>query len=183
MLSRVSSTIFMSGRLAPSTAKPTGMPLPSTSRLRLTPRLARSVGLGPVFFPPEGCLGHAAVHAQPRPVDFLQVVVLQQASAPHLQEDAGLDPFLEAVVSGGAGAEDGGVEGFPRRAGAQVEEDGIHAHTVGGPRFAAAEAVGVHMFWEEPFDFLPEVIGDAPGFGTLKCIHREAPRWLGSCPR
>jgi len=149
------------------------MPLPSTSRLRLTPRLARSVGFLPVFFPPEGRLGHAPVHAQPGPVDRLQAVVLQQAHPPHLQKDAGLDPFLEAVVGGGAGAEEGGVEGLPAAAGAQVIEDGIHANAIGGARLAAAEGVGVDVLWEEPLDLLPEVIGDAPGLGALKRVHRE----------
>src|SRR5262245_48455975 len=110
MLPSVSSTIFMSGRLAPSTARPTGTPLPSTSRLRLTPFLARSVGFLPVLFPPEGRLGHAPVHAQPRPVDAPQAVVLEQPRLPQRQEDAGPDPLREAVVGGGAGAEPGGVQ-------------------------------------------------------------------------
>src|SRR5438067_5705666 len=90
MLSSVSPTNFMSWRLAPSTASPTGTPLASTSRLRLTPFLARSVGFGPVFFPPEGGLGHAPVQAQPAPVDALQAVVFQEARLPHLEEDPGV---------------------------------------------------------------------------------------------
>src|SRR5947207_1134007 len=122
MLSMVSRTIFMSGRLAPSTASPTGTPSASTSRLRLTPFLARSVGFLPVFFPPEGRLGHAPVHVQPRPVDALEEVVLQQAGLPELQEDAGRDPLLEAVVGGRAGAELGGVQRLPLAAGAQDVE-------------------------------------------------------------
>src|SRR5262245_54936691 len=130
MLSTVSRTIFMSGRLAPSTARPTGTPRPSTSRLRLTPCLARSVGVLPVFFPPEGRLGHAPVHTQPPPVDALQAVVLQQALLPELEKDAGFDPFLEAVVGGGPGAELGGVEGLPLAAGAQDIEDGIGTNAV-----------------------------------------------------
>src|SRR4051794_18196472 len=110
MLSSVSPTLFMSLRLAPSTASPTGTPLASTRRLRLTPFLARSVGFLPVFFPPEGRLGHAPVHTQPGPVDALQAVVLQKAGLPHLEGDARADVLLEAVVGGGAGAEDGGVQ-------------------------------------------------------------------------
>src|SRR6266853_6019026 len=98
MLSIVWRTIFMSGRLAPSTASPTGMPSPSVSRLRFVPFLARSVGFLPVFFPPEGRLGHAPVHTQPVPVDPLPVVVGHQAVLPQRQKDAGLDPLLEAVV-------------------------------------------------------------------------------------
>src|SRR5262249_44989255 len=107
MLSSVSRAIFRSGRLAPSTASPSGTPLPSRSRLRLTPRLARSVGFLPVFFPPERRLGHAAVHAQPAPVDALEVVVLQQPGLPQRQEHAGGDPLLKAVVRGRTGAEAG----------------------------------------------------------------------------
>src|SRR5690348_5654193 len=87
ILSRVSAASLPSGRLAPATANPTGMPRASTSRLRLTPFLARSVGFLPVFFPPEGRLGHAPVHAQPRPVDPLELVVGQQARFPHRSEE------------------------------------------------------------------------------------------------
>src|SRR5665213_1769609 len=104
MLSRVARVSFMSLRLAPATARPTGMPSASTSRLRLTPFLARSVGFLPVFFPPERCLRHAPVHRQPGPVDSLPVVVSHQARLPHRQKDARLHPLLEAVVGRGAGA-------------------------------------------------------------------------------
>ena len=79
------------------------MPSASTSRLRLTPRLARSVGFLPVFFPPEGGLGHAPIHRQPGPVQPLQAIVFQQALLPELEEDAGLDPLLKAVMGGGTG--------------------------------------------------------------------------------
>src|SRR5205807_3174670 len=98
MLASVSRTSFMSGRLAPSTAKPTGMPSASTSRLRLAPRLPRSVGFLPVFFPPEGRLGQAPVHRDPGPVQALPVVVGHQAGLPEGLEDARRDPFLETVV-------------------------------------------------------------------------------------
>src|ERR1700757_3471765 len=137
MLSSVSPTIFMSLRLAPSTASPTGTPPASTSRLRLTPFLARSVGFLPVFFPPEGRLGHAPVHAQPGPVDAPRVVVFEESRLPQRQEDAVGDPLLEAIMGGGAGAELGGVQGLPLAAGAEHEEDGVHAHAVRGPGPAA----------------------------------------------
>lgn len=97
----------------------------------------------PVFFPPEGCLGHAPVHTQPGPIDALAVLVGQQAVLPEFLEDAGLDPLLKAVVGGGSGAKLGGVQGFPLAAGAQHEEDGLHAETVGFAGPSAAEAVGV----------------------------------------
>src|SRR5215472_16434993 len=132
MLANVSSTIFMSGRLAPSTASPIGMPWPSTSRLRLVPFLARSVGFLPVFFPPEGRLGHAPVHAQPLPVNALQTRVFQQSGLPQRRKDPRSDPLLEAVVRRGPRAELGGVQRFPLAAGAEHEQDGVHADPVGG---------------------------------------------------
>ena len=49
MLSNVACTSFMSCRLAPSMASPTGIPEPSVSRLRFAPCFPRSVGFGPVF--------------------------------------------------------------------------------------------------------------------------------------
>jgi hypothetical protein len=55
MLSLVAGTNFISWRLAPSMCKPIGTPCPSVSRLRLTPSLPRSVGLGWVFFPERRC--------------------------------------------------------------------------------------------------------------------------------
>jgi hypothetical protein len=104
------------------------------------------VGFFPVFFPPEGCLGHTPVHTQPVPADPLQAVVFQQAQPPHLQEDAGLHPLLETVMGGGAGAELGRIQGLPLAARAQDEEDGIHADAIGRARASAAKAVRVHMF-------------------------------------
>src|SRR3954452_21340624 len=70
MLSRVASATFLSWRLAPSTASPTGTPLASVSRLRLVPSLPRSVGFLPVRSPPSGALVIApsgAVHRQSSP--------------------------------------------------------------------------------------------------------------------
>src|SRR5947209_20418412 len=118
MLSSVASTSFLSCRLAPSMASPTGMPLASTRRLRLAPSLPRSVGFFPVFFPPERGLGHAPVHRQPLPVQPPQLVVLLQPVLPEFLEDAGLDPFLEAAVGRTLGTDAGGRERAPLAAGA-----------------------------------------------------------------
>jgi hypothetical protein len=128
----------------------------------LTPFLARSVGFLPVFFPPEGRLGHAAVHAQPGPVDAFPVVVGQQARLPHLLEDTRRDPLLEAIVGGGTRAKASSVEGLPLAAGAEDEEDGVHAHAVGSTRPAAAEAMGVLVFGKQQGDALPQVVWDMP---------------------
>src|SRR6516225_6203775 len=126
MLSSVASTSFLSCRLAPSMASPTGRPLASTSRLRLAPNLPRSVGFLPVFFPPERGLGHRPVHRQPRPVEPLQLVVFLQAGGPQAEEDAGQSPLLKAAVGRTLGADTGGRQRAPRAAGAQDEEDGVH---------------------------------------------------------
>jgi hypothetical protein len=147
------------------------MPLPSTSRLRLAPSLARSVGFFPVFFPPQGCLGHAPVHAQPLPVDALQAVVVQQPQAPHVEEDAVADPELEAVVGGGPGAELGGVQGLPLAAGAQDVEDGVQTDAVLSRGSAAAEAVGIDTLGDTDVKLLPQVVGDTPISGDGLSSH------------
>jgi hypothetical protein len=125
----------------------------------------------PVFFPPEGCLGHTPVHAQPGPVDPLPFVVGQQAALPHCQEDAGADPLLEAIVGRGARAEAGGVQRLPLAAGAQDVEDGLHANAVGRARLAAAEPVGVGVFGNHKGDSLPQVIGDGPLIDHTRLVH------------
>src|SRR3972149_6359228 len=78
MLSRVGFVSFISCLFAPSTASPTGMPLPSTRRLRFVPDFRLSVGLGPVYFSPERRFGHRSIHRLPLPVKpFLRVILLQ----------------------------------------------------------------------------------------------------------
>src|SRR5262249_39806445 len=146
----------------PSMTAPTGTPRASVRMLRLTPLLPRSVGFRPVFFPPEGRLSHAAVHGQPRPVDAHEVVVLQEARLPELQEDALADPLLEAVVRGRARADAGGVQGLPLAAGAQDVEDGVQAIPVRTPGPATAEAVGVLARGYPALQLLPQLVGDAP---------------------
>src|SRR5215210_336085 len=145
MLSRVSLTNFRSGRLAPATTRPTGTPCPSVSRLRLTPLLARSVGLGPVFFPPEGGLRHCSVHTQPLPVDPLQLVKLFYPRLPQLQKDPGLYPFLKPIMGRGAATQVGGVQGPPLTARAQDIENRIGALPIGNPWPPAPEPMAIHV--------------------------------------
>src|SRR3954451_2740883 len=99
MLSSVASTSFLSWRLAPSTASPTGTPLASVNRLRFAPCLPRSVGVLPVRSPPSGALpgplpperglGRPPVHRQPLPIEPHQRVVLLEALGPEGDEHAG----------------------------------------------------------------------------------------------
>src|SRR3954454_19689191 len=98
MVSRISLWSF---RLAPATARPSGTPRPSVSRLRLVPDLPLSVGVGPVFPPAERRLAHRPAERQPIPIDPDQVVVGQEAPAPELVEHAGLGPLQEAAVRRG----------------------------------------------------------------------------------
>src|SRR5687767_5263755 len=165
MLSMVARTIFISCRLAPSTSRPIGTPCPSVSRLRLTPLLPRSVGFGPVFFSPERCLRHRSIHAQPVPVDALEFVKLLDACLPELQEDASLDPLLEAVVSSGFGTQVGLVESFPLTASAQDVEDGVGAAAVRDAGASTTEAVGVDVLREKRLKDSPEGIRDAEAGG------------------
>src|SRR5512133_1334576 len=98
MLSRVSRAILKSLRLAPSTARPTGMPDASVSRLRLVPFLARSVGLGPVFFPSKRRFRHRSVHHHPVPVEALELVVGEQSATPELLEHPRFGPLQESAM-------------------------------------------------------------------------------------
>jgi hypothetical protein len=129
------------------------------------------VGFLPVFFPPEGCLGHAPVHTQPGPVDALQAIVVEQSHLPELEEDALLDPLLEAIVGGGPGTELGGVQGLPLATGAEDEEDGIGTDPVGGAWFAAAKGVRVRVFRDAYLHELPEFIRDTPVVGNGVRVH------------
>src|SRR5258708_25159453 len=109
----VSPTILKSWRLAPSTARPMGRPLPSVSRLRFVPPLARSVGLGPVFFPAEWSLAHRPIHRLPFPIDALQLVEGKKAGFPKGQEDSSAGPLAKATISRGTGADSSAVQRIP----------------------------------------------------------------------
>ena len=89
MLDSVARASLKSLRLAPATTSPTGTPPPSVSRLRLVPRLPRSVGLRPVFPPAQRRLDHRPVHGKPGPVDPDHLVRCRQplAAGPQREED------------------------------------------------------------------------------------------------
>ena len=137
----------------------------------MAPFLARSVGFLPVFFPPEGCLGHASVHTQPFPVDTLQTVVLQQSGLPNCQEDAIGDPLLKAIMGGGPGAELRRVQGLPLATSTQDEEDGVHAHTIRSAWSTTTKTVAVHMLGQVDRNLDPEVVRYAPVFRNDVMVH------------
>ena len=161
MLSSVASTSFLSWRLAPSTARPTGTPLASVSRLRLVPRLPRSVGFRPVRSPPSGALVMApsiASHSQSSP--FISSYSCRPRG-PEVDEDAGGGPLLEAAVGRGVRADAGGVQGPPLAAGAEHEEDGVHGLAVGDPGVVAAQRMG-GPGRQQRYDAFPQRVGDTP---------------------
>ena len=173
-------TNFISCRLAPSTASPMGTPWPSVNRLRLTPLLARSVGFGPVFFPPERRLGHRAVHAQPVPVDALQLIKLSHPRLPEFQEDVCCNPLLKAVVGGGFGTQLGLRSGLPIGSRAEHVKNGIGTAAIRHARTATAKAVGIHPYWEQRGQNSPELLGDAEPSGRA-VVGRRARVRFGSC--
>src|SRR3954468_20141027 len=126
MASSVWRISLWSLRLAPSITAPRGTPRPSVSSERLTPRLPRLVGLGPVFSPPPRWLGPRALQCQPRPVKAPQPVIGQQALAPERREHTGRQPFLEAPVGRGGRTDRGLAQRVPLTPRPQHEEDRVH---------------------------------------------------------
>jgi hypothetical protein len=119
------------------------------------------VGLGPLFFPTQGGLGHRRIQGLPPPAQFLAAVVFQQAHLPQFQKHAGLGPRLEPPVRGGTRTDAGGVQGVPLTAGSQHKEDAIHglAGFDGGIMTAQRMRLAGR---QQGLDLLPERIGNAP---------------------
>src|SRR5262249_56710997 len=90
---------------APAPTPPDGPPSRSTSRLCLLPFLARSVGLGPPFFPPEPGFAQSAVGALPVEVDVAQFSALGDQNRPETLHHAVVAPALEPAVDGAVTAE------------------------------------------------------------------------------
>src|SRR5512135_1925540 len=177
IVSTVSRASLKSLTLAPAIAMPNGIPWPSVSRLFLVPRLARSVGLGPVFFPTQRRLTHRAVECQPTPVDRHQPIISEQPLTPELPEHAGLCPFLKPPMGRGMGTDASRIQGLPLTAGAQHEEDRIHRGTIRNTRAMAAQRVN-RSWRKQSLDLLPEFIRHPPAVVFVCCfpgVYRESP--------
>src|SRR4051794_29735512 len=122
--SMVSSSSLQSGTLAPAITAPSGPPSASTSTLFLVPTLPRSVGFGPVFFPPEPGLAQHPVGALPLPVHRPDLVALLDQDGPHLLEDAVAAPPLEPAMDRAVVAEPLG-QLVPLAAGSEAEDDAV----------------------------------------------------------
>ena len=113
------------------------------------PRLwPRSVGLGPVFYPPSGAFVIAPSMTGKPPVDALQFVEPLDARLPELGKTPAADPCLKAIMGGRMGHQFGLIEGLPLTAGAQDRR--WHPHRADPTaRATAAKTVGVHMDWQK----------------------------------
>src|SRR2546425_2067436 len=98
-----SASAALSGVLAAVIANPIGTPPPSVRTWRLVPDFARSVGLGPVFFPAQRRFVQGGVGRLPRPFQALGRVIVLQQQAPHRLPDSLLHPALEPSMHGRAG--------------------------------------------------------------------------------
>lgn len=164
MLSMVALTKVMSFSFAAPTARPTGIPLVSVSKLLLTPFLPRSVGFGPLFFPTQRRFRHCSVHRQPRPVNALSLVILEKPLFPKTMEKPLFRPILKSSMGGTARANTGSIQGIPLTAGMQYKKDSIKNDAVFLGFSATLSRMGIGS-WRNPWtDFLPKHIGNCIAF-------------------
>src|SRR5258708_32084359 len=161
MLSMVGRTSFMSWRFAPSIVRPIGTPCPSVSKLRLTPLLPRSVGLGPVFFPAQRRFGHRPVHTQPLPVNATEFIKLLNSGLPECEEDSRLHPLLKAIIGCRVRTQLGLIQGLPLATRSQHVEDGIGTVAIRHPWASSPKAMGIHMHRQQRLQLRPQLIRDA----------------------
>lgn len=128
----------------------------------MVPGLARSVGLGPVFFPPEPGLAQPAVGRLPLPPDLAQLVALLDQHRPDPLEDAVAAPALEPAMHRAVVAVLLG-QLVPLAAAAEAEDDPVEGRP---PVDAIPAAVLLRrrrgVFEQDRLDPLPQLVGDLP---------------------
>src|SRR5512135_1236876 len=171
MASIVAFNRCCSTTLAPAITSPSGPPSPSVNRLFLVPCFPRSVGLLPVFSPPEAGLAQHRVGRLPLPLHAAEFVTLGDQHRPDPGEDTPLNPPLEPLVDGTLGAEPLG-QLAPLAAAAHPEDDPIeHLPPVGD--LAPGGFLGPELP-QDRLDLLPELVRDLPD-----CSQRRASRFPG----
>ena len=158
-LSMVARTSFISCRLAPSIARPSGTPWPSVSRLRLTPDLPRSVGLGPVFSPPSGADRSSLRPSRASPTRSRtahQTARLQLARA--VPKNARFYPGLKPIVGCRMSTQFGLVQSLPVAAGAQNVEDRIGTTPIRDTGSSPAKAMRIDVDWQQWLQHGPQLI-------------------------
>ncbi len=171
MLSMVSKAILKSFRLAPSIASPNGIPYPSVRRLRFVPFFARSVGLGPVFFPTERGLAHRTVHREPLPVNTYQPIKGEEPLLPEFKEDTSFDPLKKAAMCARARAQPSAVQRVPLHSRPQHQQDGVHRLTVGFLRIMAPQWMRLAGLRKQRLNQRPEHVRDAPSVVFVHKAH------------
>src|SRR5215207_3180462 len=94
----VSSSSLKSGTLAPAITTESGPPSASTKIERLTPILALSVGLGPIWSPQGTGLAHRTIGRLPLEVHSAELFAFLDQLSPDEIQDVKLDPPLEGAV-------------------------------------------------------------------------------------
>ncbi len=131
------------------------------SKLRLTPLLPRSVGLGPVFFPAQRRFGHRPVHTQPLPVNATEFIKLLNSGLPECEEDSRLHPLLKAIMGCRVRTQLGLIQGLPLATRSQHVEDGIGTVAIRHPWASSPKAMGIHMHRQQRLQLRPQLIRDA----------------------
>jgi hypothetical protein len=141
-----------------------GDTMPLSQQTALDPALGAIGGMWPGFFPPEWRLGHRAVHAQPVPVNALQLVKRCHSRVPELPEDIRGDPRLKPVVCGGLGTSLDLVQGFPLASRPEDVKNGIGTAAIRDTGPPASTSMPIHRRGEQRFEDGPQRIGNAkPG--------------------
>jgi hypothetical protein len=162
MASSVASKSLKSGTFAPAITTERGPPSASTSRERLTPFLALSVGLGPTRSP-KARLAHRPIGGLPLEVNSAEFLALLDELLPDEIEYAKLDPPLQSAVHRGVVGELFLGQLVPLAAATHPEDDRIE-----GLALVYARTTGALwriVLFEDRFDDDPQLIGYSPNSG------------------
>src|SRR5215213_10234769 len=162
MASSVASNSLKSGTFAPAITTERRPPSASTSRERLSPFLALSVGLGPTRSP-KACLAHGPIGGLPLEVHSAEFLALLDELLPDEIEHAKLDPPLQSAVHRGVVGELFLGQLVPLAAATHPEDDRIE-----GLALVYARTTGALwriVLFEDRFDDDPQLIGYSPYSG------------------
>ena len=119
--------------------------VPFAQQATLNPTFGSVRRVGTCCLTAQRRFGDGAVHAQPGPIEALELIELVDARSPKLQKHVGLDPLLVAVMGSGVRTQLGLIQALPLAARAQHIENSVCAQTVGNAGTSAAKAVDVNL--------------------------------------
>lgn len=182
----VSSRILKSFLFALSMTHERGTPRASVSRLLFTPCFARSVGLGPLFFPRKRCFRHCSVHREKTPIDPFHLVISHEASSPEFPEHPGFDPLLKSPVGSARRADACFVQGIPLTSCFQYKKYPVHDLSVGNPWSMTSERMCDFLFRHYCLDLLPQAVRDdeiPSNHPPFCCFHPLRVSPIGICTK